>query len=686
MSDLYLHHQDFAVRAEPFVQADVLARADVVLVDAALRRFAGLAADELLAAALAVGVQRRGHVGVDLRELAQQRNVLQAAEELPEDAVAAPPWPEDLAAWERAVLASPIVSRDGNRQRPLVAQPLPGGRHLLMTQRLWDIQARLAQALRCMAAEEAAHAPPPEHLQARLLQSLLLGAQAQHVAAREQLARTLAVAAGRRLTLVLGGPGTGKTFSIRFLLAALLSDQPQLRVLLAAPTGKAAVRMTEAMREAQRSAPTEDTISELLANLQSSTIHKLLGKRPDGGVRYGPGNPLPADIVVVDEASMVDLVLMGQVVDAIAPGAQLLLLGDRDQLASVDVGTVLADIAQAAAQEDSPLHPCLVHLTVNYRFADAPLVSAVAAAVQTATAASLQDAVALLNGREATSPQLRDVLPIAPISVSTLAERTAAIEELTAPYCAADGYVTLLAQHLRQAGRAALTQPMVRRQLLDAIGNYRVLAVHRRGPLGVEGLEKAIGQRIRATLTAAWQQRQRGPGAAVQDRADDLPREAGLWLGQLVLVTENAYDVDLRNGDIGLVVCAEGGRLAVVFPVAAPPHLGHGEPSARWPGAREVAITRLPPHTGALAMTVHKSQGSQFRHVCMVLADGQSPLQSRELVYTALTRAQQRLSWAGSEKALRLALSRTVMRASGLGPLLAGPPPVSTAPGPGPRT
>ncbi|MBI5607462.1 MAG: exodeoxyribonuclease V subunit alpha [Deltaproteobacteria bacterium] len=661
MNTLYLRDVAFGERARPLVTAGLLDEADVVLVDAALQRFGPVPAEVMLAAALAVGVQRRGHVGVDLQRVRE----LAAPSADPQGDL----WPRDLGAWQRTVLQSPLTgqpgaSPDSVRDRPLVAQALPDGHCLLMTQRLWDVQARLATKLRAMASETAAHAPDVATLQPSLQALLLAGARPEHRLAKEQLAQALAVAARRRLTLILGGPGTGKTYSIRLLLAALLAERPDLRVVLAAPTGKAAVRMTEAMREAERAAPADDKVAQILANLPSATVHKLLGKRPDGSVRHHRDNPLPADLVIVDEASMVDLALMGQVVDAVAPGAQLVLLGDRDQLASVDVGTVLADIAQAAAEPQSPLRASLVRLAVNYRFADAPLVSAVAAAVQAGDPTSLAQAVQLLNGRRPIAEELQDVAPIRPIPLATFADRAAAMDALAAPYTAPGGYAALLAEHLRQGGRSALREPRVRRELLNALNQYRVLAAHRQGPLGVTGLEAALGERVRAALVAAWRER---PEAA-PGNADELPRENGLWLGQPVLVTENAYDVDLRNGDIGLVVCGEGQRLTVVFPVAAPADASG--PEATGPGAREVPIARLPPHTGALAMTVHKSQGSQFQHVALVLAEGPAPLQTRDLVYTAITRAQTQLTWAGSEVALQAALNRTVTRASGLAPLL----------------
>jgi len=681
MSNLYWHHCDFGDLAETFALSGAITLADAVLVDAAVHRLNERDPEVLLAAALALAMQRSGHVGVDLVSVQAVCAAAHVAGETPHSKRVSAPWPEDPQAWQRKVLQSSLVSVDGDWQRPFAVQVLPDGRHLLMTQRVWSIQCRLADGLLRMAREEAAHAPQLASLQTALSESLLAHARPEHLLATQAMVQSLASAAQRQMVLVVGGPGTGKTYSIRFLLTALLEHKPDLRVLLAAPTGKAAVRMTEAMREAKGGAVAEDTIDKRLANLRSMTVHKLLGKHPDGSVKYHRGKPLLADVVVVDEASMVDLVLMAEVVDAMAVGAQLVLLGDPDQLASVDVGTVLSDIVAAASRPHSPLEPCMVRLTINHRFAEAPLISAVAAAIQAQTPESLQTAVALLTGQSGppqTPPGMAAagtclplaVSTLAPIAVATLADRSRAIETLAAPYCQGDGYVTLLAGHLQRGGRAALATSRVRRELLLAMGRYRVLAVHRKGPLGVAGLDKSIGEQIRMVLAAAWAKRHGDNPQPATLTPADLPRDSGLWLGQLVLITENAYDVDLRNGDIGLVLCGEGERLVVVFPVATPADESVNSPMAKWPGAREVPIARLPPHMGALAMTVHKSQGSQFDHIALVLADGDSPIQTRELIYTAITRAKKQLTWAGSEQAMAQALGQTVARASGLGPLL----------------
>jgi exodeoxyribonuclease V alpha subunit len=222
---------------------------------------------------------------------------------------------------------------------------------------------------------------------------------------------------------------------------------------------------------------------------------------------------------------------------------------------------------------------------------------------------------------------------------------------LAAPYI--EGYAAMLTAALGKPRRVDEPSPVDdlqwQRDLLAAFDCYRVLAVHRRGPLGVQQLEQALAQRVRAALDA-------GRGERTGRRGIDLGE--GHWIGRPILITENAYDVGLMNGDVGIVLPLADG-VAAVFSHETP-----GE-------VRRVALSRLPPHEGALAMTVHKSQGSQFEHVALVLAGRDSPIQTRELVYTGVTRAKQRLSWLGDIDELRTALARQVRRESGLPELIA---------------
>jgi exodeoxyribonuclease V alpha subunit len=656
---LYLRTPGLADAAQTFLASGVLSPGPLWIVDTAARRFGEDDPEILLALALVLQAQDRGHVGLDLRHAPE---ALPIPEHIPEQEQGAEPtpspaWPADLAAWELRVLGSGMV---GPRARPFVANPRPGGGTLILSQRVAREQERLVQALVALA-----EAPP----QLEIPEQDLDGAIARLFPKEPQGQGALALraAAARCLTVITGGPGTGKTWSIKRLLALLLERESEgraLRVVLAAPTGKAAVRMTEAMGEDLDELPIAEPIQERLEALPAQTVHKLLRIRPDSGAtRYGKDEPLPADLVVVDEASMLDLVLMRKLVEAVAPGARLVLLGDRDQLASVEAGTVLADIVGGHFEgREGPMKGRIVPFHTNYRSKHAPTVAAIGAAIQSKQEDQIHRAVALMTGtqRIADDPKPDRVRWLEPQPVDGRPEKSL-LDALAAPYLTeGEGYAQQLATLLRVGGRKTLRDPGTQRALLDALDRYRVLAVHRRGPLGVSGLLRTLGERVRDHVLQGWQQRPSRDGSppnADRRAKEQLPTRGGLWLGQPVLVTVNAYDVDLRNGDIGLVLPTREHELAVVFPVSR----------AGSRDVRAVPIPRLPAHMGALAMTVHKSQGSQFDHVAVVLAGRKSPIQTRELVYTAVTRAKARVSWVGGQDELLDALSTPVGRVSGLG-------------------
>ncbi|MGD9987721.1 exodeoxyribonuclease V subunit alpha [Pseudonocardia sp.] len=598
-----------------FNAAGVLAAADVH-VATRLGRLGG-ETDEtvLLAAALAVRAVRHGSVCVDLDEVGT--TVLGEGDELVD--VSALPWP-DPRAWRAACLAGPLVS----------AEPAAGVAPLRMPGRLLylDRYWRQEEQVRVELRERAAAEPPRidvDRLRAGLERLFVTeGPDRQRLAA--------AVAALRRVTVLAGGPGTGKTTTVARLLA-LLRDQPgpPPRIALAAPTGKAAARLAEAVRDQVRQLPDADR--ERLGDLPASTLHRLLGFRPGHTNRFHHDrtNRLPHDVVVVDETSMVSLTMMARLLEAVRPDARLVLVGDPDQLASVEAGAVLGDLARAPgavepaldstlrslgtlAPDDAPIVHGVVTLDRTWRFGAE--IAALARAIRDGDADA---AVAALRAGEGGSGAAGAVEFV---EAPTLELRDPpGLDAVRAEVVAANA--TLVA-HAR-AGDVD--------KALEALDRHRLLCAHRRGPYGVT----RWGWEVERWLADAGV----GPGAG-----------DGEWFpGRAVLVTTNDYDLNLYNGDTGVLV-REDGRTRAVF--------GRGGAPLR------VATARLSQPQGVHAMTVHRAQGSQFSQVTVVLPPPESPLLTRELLYTAVTRAIERVRVVGSEAAVRAAVARPVGRASGL--------------------
>lgn len=697
----------FFALAKPFLEHGVLDHADVYSVALVGERFGERQPERLLGLAFAARAPRVGHPGVDLRRIASQVDderqlqgaVAGDAVERDEDTtpLSTLPWPTPEA-WATTTLASPMVGPPEESKLPFVRQDV-GDRELLLTQRMFHEQQLVASALCARAAEPVMESDRVRDLE-RTLETLFPGE------AEGESAMAVRIAVEHRLALVVGGPGTGKTFSVSRLLAALLAGEDPSRPLsiaLAAPTGKAAARMREALREAvapeaKISLTIPSKTRERLQTLPSQTIHRLIGLRSDGTARHGRDNPVAARVVIVDEVSMVDLALMRRLLDAVHPEARLVLLGDRDQLASVEAGCVLADLVSARTApltSSSALTARTQTFTVSRRFASSPDIGLVAACLQSyATShpevpggddddARLTLAVKVLAGNVSSRDERfpgRRVAHLGPpdrVARGGASEPPAQGEQLESPTRGAArpsseqltvlaapyvdgfdlltdsgtervlGYVPLL-RALRSNDGGWLPEaydPVTQRALIAAFDSYRVLAVHRRGPLGVEGLERALAARVRDAIVSGSR-----PGARA-----NVGRH---WIGRPILITRNAYDLGLMNGDVGLVLPTREGP-AGVFPDEEPGRV------------QVVALSRLPPHEGALAMTVHKSQGSQFNRVALVLSGRASPIQTRELVYTGVTRAKNQLAWLGDLDELRMALSRRIERASGLGALLA---------------
>jgi exodeoxyribonuclease V alpha subunit len=609
--EIDLFAPDRALRApgllRAFNDAGVLGAADVHVA----RRLAELAGEEdedvVLAAALAVRGPRMGHVHVDL---ATARAT--AAVDDDEDVdVGALPWPEP-APWVDRVRGSALVAvgEDAPQTRPL---RLIGT--ALYLDRYWREERAVAADLRRLA--DAPVTAVDEALLAEGLERLFRDGP------DELQARACASAVRRRLTVVAGGPGTGKTTTVARIVA-LLAEQaertgaPTPLVALAAPTGKAAARLEEAVHEEAARLDVGDGVRAGLLELHASTLHRLLGWRPDSQSRFRHDrlNRLPHDVVIVDETSMVSLTLMSRLVETVRPDARLVLVGDPGQLTSIEAGAVLGDIAGTS---DGGARDGVVVLERVHRFGQG--IAAVAEAVRRGDGDGTLHA--LERGGEA-------VIWIATDPDEDLAPDAPALAPLR------DGAVAA-ARGVIEAARAGDAHAAIER-----LGAFRVLCAHRQGAHGVETWMDRIERWLAAEVA--------GFGA-----------EGRWYAGRPLLVTENDYGLRLYNGDTGVVVAttpSPPARVTVAFERS-------GE-----------AVTYSPARLGAVetvyAMTVHKSQGSQFGTAAVLLPEPGSQILTRELLYTAVTRARDRLLVVGSEAAIRAAVARPVARASGLGRRLWG--------------
>jgi exodeoxyribonuclease V alpha subunit len=488
---------------------------------------------------------------------------------------------KSLAELRELLLASHMAGAPQGEPLPLV---LDAGNRLYL-RRYFDYERRLAHSL---VRRAALGEPPPAP-----------GAKPDW----QKFAVELALR--RRLTIVSGAPGTGKTTTVAMLLARILEENPGARIALAAPTGKAAARMLDGLRAASLPPSIRDHLPA-----ESHTIHRLLGVTPEPGrFRHHAGNPLPLDTLVVDEASMLDLALAVRLVEAVPEGARLVLLGDKDQLAAVEVGSVFADMS---ARGSSPLADSVVWLTESHRFAADSGIGRLAA---------------LVNAGEATRA-LEWLAQGGDPSVAWIDEPGGVIGDDTRKV-ALDGYGAYL-----EALRAS---PDDRAAVFRAFERFRVLCAVRETSRGVNALNKLLGAHLRASL----------------DHPLDPGAPAPWYRGRPVMVLKNDSVLRLYNGDVGICLPDAAGKLAVWFPD------GHS-------GFRSLAASRLPRHEDAYATTVHKAQGSQFDEVLLILPGEAGKTAVRELVYTAVTRPRLRVTISAGTEVFRAACSRATERQAGL--------------------
>ena len=594
-------------------------------------RALGRLADEqrpevLLAAAMVSRQVRDGHVCLDVVGL--EGDALLG--DWPGSVLDQSQWPETSALLE-ALRSSALVS-DGSAATPLVLD----GQGRLYLRRYWQHEQAVAAAIRTRALlmDDSIDAA----VLAEGLDRLFPAATCDELD-RQRLAALMAVR--RYFCVVSGGPGTGKTFTVVKILAllveqAIAAGRPAPRMTLVAPTGKAAAWLEESIKGAKQGLDCSDEVKEAIAE-DASTIHRALGSIRGASTRFrhNARSPLPTNLVLVDEASMVNIGLMARLVAAVPPRARLILLGDKDQLASVEAGSVLGDIcntggerhystafakdvqsltgdelAQAAeAPTETGIWDCVTHLVKSYRYAPGSGIEALAVAINSGDGEAALDVLG--------STEYDDVSLVRPGPPGDLgAELRGLVVDRYRPYLTAD-------------------QPADR---LRAFNRFRILCGHRIGPCGAETVNLLVRDALQAEgLIAGY---------------------ADHYVGRPLMVTVNDYGLRLFNGDVGLVLSdPDRDGLRVFF-------LGSDG------SKRTFNPSRLPPHETVFAMSVHKSQGSEFDEVAVVLPDQISPVISRELLYTAVTRARKRVTIHAAPEIVEQAIVQQIKRRSGLRGLL----------------
>ena len=536
-----------------------------------------------LAAAMLSRSIREGHICLPLRTAPRRPSEISDAD-LSE-------WPA-AAVW-RSALANSSAVGGPDAQTPLVVDESDR----LYLRRYWNYQQRLAVAL----LKKASRNQPVDRGNA------------------ETHAGAIDAAVVNTLTIISGGPGTGKTTTVLHILACLLQEpgSERLRVALTAPTGKAAARLEETVRAGLETLKCPDNIKAHMPR-SASTIHRLLGFKGNSVYfRHDRQNPLPIDLLVIDEASMVALPLLCKLFDALPERCRVILLGDHNQLASVEPGAVLADIVDAAASPGSPLRNAVVTLGKNYRFSEQSGIHHLCGAVQQG---DTNQAVRIL--REQSYPDL--------VSSELHEPREFAAKFSKAVLAGFTGFAT------EKEPAAALAQ----------LKSFRVLAALRRGPFGVEGINRKIED--------------------ILQEAELIPKGAtASYAGKPILITQNDYQLQLYNGDVGILLpdveAKENSKQLWAWFIGKENTL------------RRFAPGRLPQNEAAYAMTVHKSQGSEFDRVLFILPAGDAAVLTRELIYTGLTRARLQVELWWNEAVFVKAVARRAERNSGLRDLLTSP-------------
>jgi len=562
-------------------------------------------------------------------------------------------------ALEQSLLDSDLACK-GNGNTPLV---LFNDRIYL--RRYWQYEQQVAQSILRRIEHQFS---PPDNMSERL------DVHFEPLRSAEELAKVeihwqsiaAAVSAKSGISVISGGPGTGKTTAVVRLLGVLqeiaIEQGQKLRILVAAPTGKAAARLTASIG---------DAVSELPDNVKHHiptnvfTLHRLLGTRPNTRhFVHNAQNPLHADLLIIDEASMIDLEMMAAILDALPETSRLILIGDKDQLASVEAGAVLGDLCRNAdkavytsqttsdlAQQTGydlsqfkgdgvTLDQHIVVLRKSHRFSEKSGIGALARAVNLGRSDEVE---AIWHRHYEDIAQLllesTDDVGFANLVLNGGKELSSAGEKVDRPVGYRE-YLTLV-----QSGPAdGQSEEEWFREIIGSFNRFQIIAALRKGPWGVKGLNEKT--------------------AAILFKKGLIPAKTGWYPGRPVLVVRNDYNLGLMNGDIGIVLPATEDHstnkktLKAIFQVADG-------------SLKQVRPSRLSDVETAYAMTVHKSQGSEFDHASLILPDAMNPVLTRELVYTGITRARKWFTLVGTDAGLmKMAIKRRTHRASGLAELL----------------
>jgi len=562
------------------------------------------------AAALASQATREGNICLDLRLVAAKS----ATGDLAGQSSALP---FDFSTWPGKLRECATVGEPGE-YKPLILD----NNLRLYLYRYWEYENNLAENIR----QRARDYDRPIDLK-KLRHGLARLFPADDADSPDWQKVAAFTAAHKKLCVISGGPGTGKTAAIAKILALLLEQEASLQIVLAAPTGKAAIRLQESIQREKSIMNCAENIKDLIPE-QASTVHRLLKSLPRSPYfKYNKDNKLPADVVVVDEASMVDLPLMAKLTAAIDDSARLILLGDKDQLASVEAGAVLADICGETVgysgdfqksygevtgkacrftltDTEPGLSDCVVELRRSYRFGPDSGIEALSRRIKTGD-----------------SPGVLSILQ---------AHEFADVDWQPLP----SGVERLMGEIIKReyAGLENAGKPEA---VFNSLERFRVLGAVNDGPYGVAYLNQLIQRGLNAGRSI-------GQGRRWQP-------------GQPIMITRNDYGLGLFNGDIG-VISPDSGYAEFASAVFR----------AEQGGLRTVPAFRLPDHETAYAITIHKSQGSEFDSVLIILPDRDNPILTRELLYTAVTRAKNKVMIRGNPDIIGAAVDRRTLRTAGL--------------------